>query len=535
MVLKHFNVSVTIKCGKPFNVSVFHLLSYRPPTKEDDNFFEYSICDHSDCKLHKGPLAKAIERHSLKHSVINSCLDAEGFTPLHRAAQGANVVAIRYLLANGADDSILSPHGNDALSLAVLHAGRSRILWRLYGFSDSAEHLLEITQASNAAIELLRHAMKTRGYRIRCDPSKSELTLYHLAASRGLANFIDELLKEMKYHQLNVDCPNSDGITPMYLAKLFGQKVQDTIIYNPWEHVIDIIKSHGGKMRYPSKEAEYYLIHTRMYGFILVDFSLDFRPDIRHYVTSLLLLYEQRENSSFYCHADGPWNSLASSGDTLDTLYNSIWSEIHLWENQVLEMLKGKKRCFRELDKFYRYRLRLMLYRLAYTNILKTRNLESLKKALLNWLQQSVLNLMQMRHKEIFGAFACMKSLIRRFQPLLNGTKLKILIRRYEENPSLSLYLYQICSDFRRTFGGLLHHFGRQKLSASESSLVYPDFIDERIFKIATRKSLQMLRPSELFHLTVEWPLKLFFNLFFGDFRRYDYLKTLLVGIEQDT
>ncbi|KAL9988507.1 hypothetical protein ACROYT_G002961 [Oculina patagonica] len=248
VVLKHFNVSATIKCGKPFNVSVFHLLSYRPPTKEDDNFFEYSICDHSDCKLHNGPLAKAIESHPLEHSIINSCLDAEGFTPLHRAAQGANVVAIRYLLANGADDSILSPHGYDALSLAVLHAGS--ILWRLYGFSDSAKHLLEITQSSNAAIELLRHAMKTRRYRIRCDSSKSELTSYHLAASRGMANFTDELLKEMKSHHLNVDCPNSDGITPMYLAKLFGQKVQDTIIYNPWEHVIDIIKIHGDRCAY---------------------------------------------------------------------------------------------------------------------------------------------------------------------------------------------------------------------------------------------------------------------------------------------
>ncbi|KAJ7372339.1 hypothetical protein OS493_019784 [Desmophyllum pertusum] len=120
VVLKHFNVSVAIKCGKPFNVSVFHLLSYRPPTLTEDNFFEFrkcdkcGECDHSESELRKGPLAEAIESHPLKHSIINSCLDAEGFTPLHRAAQGANLVAIRYLLANGANDSILSLHGYDA-------------------------------------------------------------------------------------------------------------------------------------------------------------------------------------------------------------------------------------------------------------------------------------------------------------------------------------------------------------------------------------------------------------------------------------
>ena len=291
VVLKHFNVSVNIECGKPFNASVFHLLSYHAPTRDNDNFLEYMKCDHSECKLQKGPMAEAIERHKLKYGVMNSCLDAEGFTALHRAAQGANVVAIRYLLRNGANDSILSLHGYDALWLAVLHAEK---------------HSLEVMKASEATIELLRHAIKTRRYQITCDSSRSELTLYHLAAARGLANFIGELLKERQFHQLDVDCPNVDGITPMYLAKLFEEReVIAAIVYNPWELVINILKSHGGKMRYPRKDAEYNVIHTRMYGLIPIDFSLDFRPDIRYFVISLLSLYEKRENSSFYCHT-GP-------------------------------------------------------------------------------------------------------------------------------------------------------------------------------------------------------------------------------------
>ena len=276
VVLNDFTVSVTIKCANPFNYSVFHLLSYRSPTTAENNFFyskKCNECDNPGCDIEKGSLAAAIESHPKKQGIINSCLDAEGFTPLHRAAQGANLVAIRYLLANGADDSILSPHGHDALTLAVLHAGTN--LWRLYGIVYSWHfRTLRITEASDAAIELLRHAMDSRGYRITCDSNKPELTLYHLAASRGLVKFIEVLLKERELHQLNVNCPNKDGITPMYLAKIFGNRVSDGY-YNPWEHVIHVIESYGGEMLYPTKEAEYNVIYSRLYGWIPKDITLD--------------------------------------------------------------------------------------------------------------------------------------------------------------------------------------------------------------------------------------------------------------------
>ena len=78
-----------------------------------------------------------------------------------------------------------------------------------------------MTRASDGTIELLRHAMKTRGYRVKCDSSKPELTFYHFAASRGLVKVIEELFNEWKLHQLDVDCPNADRITPIYLAKVF--------------------------------------------------------------------------------------------------------------------------------------------------------------------------------------------------------------------------------------------------------------------------------------------------------------------------
>ena len=226
VVLRDFTVSVAIQCRRPFNSSLFHLLSWRLPTDPGNNFFHSTKCTETsqtpECEVKKGPLAVAIESHPEKEKIISSCFDTEGFTPLHRAAQGANLVAIRYLLAIGADDSTLSPHGQDALTLAVLHAGRRR-LWernKLVWVDSDFRHRLE---AEEAAIELLRHAVKSRGYKIRCDSSKAELTLYHLAASRGLLKFIEVIFSERDLHQLDVNCDNTDGITPMYLAKIFKQ------------------------------------------------------------------------------------------------------------------------------------------------------------------------------------------------------------------------------------------------------------------------------------------------------------------------
>ena len=294
--------AVTIECGKPFNYSLFHLLSYLPPTFEENNFFFSENCSgptHPLCTVKKGPLAKAIESHPKKQLIISSCFDAEGFTPLHRAAQGVNLVAIRYLLANGANDSILDPQGYDALTLAVLHAGRKR-LWELDGLNWDDVDIGHLIQAEQAAIELLRHAVKTRGYKIQCDSTKTELTLYHLAASRGLVNFIKVIFNETDLDQLDVDCANADGITPLYLANIFKQFVYSRLA-DPWTKFIRFIKQPGGKTRDPTKDAEHSIIFNSVFGSFPNMFTLDLRPDVVHFVTSLLTSYEKSGNESFRC------------------------------------------------------------------------------------------------------------------------------------------------------------------------------------------------------------------------------------------
>ena len=160
------------------------------------------------------------------------------------------------------------------------------------------EDIGHLIQAEQAAIELLRHAVKTRGYKIRCDSIKAELTLYHFAAFHGLVNFIKVIFNETDLDQLDMDCANLDGITPLYLANLFKKSV-NLGLDNPWTELIHVIKQHGGKTRDPTKDVEHSIIFNSVFGYFPEKFTLDLRSDVVHFVTSLLTSYEKNENESF--------------------------------------------------------------------------------------------------------------------------------------------------------------------------------------------------------------------------------------------
>ena len=550
VVLRNFTVSVAVECGKPFNSSVFHLLSYRPPTFSEYNFF-YSWKCNDDPVCNKGPLAVAIESHPRRQRIVSSCLDYEGFTPLHRAAQGANLVAIRYLLANDANDSILSPHGHDALTLAVLHAGKTA-LWRSWQLYEPIEHFFDMTQAEEAAIELLNHAMKSRGYRIICDSSKPELTLYHLAASRGLVKFIEVIFNKSDLHQLDVNCPNLDGITPMYLAKNFENNIESAMSgSNPWDQVIQVIKSRGGEMRYPTQYAEYNLIYNGVYGWIPNEFTLDLRADILHFIKSLLTSYEKIEKKSFCC-SFGPdfdlnpekyhyweilwiWSKIDDPfiRELLDEDHSGSPGGINQCSREEEQFRKDLKRCSRYVKKFRRYLSRISWHRLTYPkNIAKISKWEIFNKVQRNWFQKELLSLMEMRHTEVFRSFACAKSLSYRLKPLLHfdHRSLTSHIRRYEERPHYN-YLSLICQGIKFVFSEYLSHMKGNQMP-SEFILREKELFSRLGF---VNERMKIHRASLLGSFVIKWPLEFFLKRSLGFFRRYDYLKTVHVGIEPRT
>ena len=555
-----FTESGIIECRKPFNYSVFHLLSYLSPTFQHGSaFYLAPRCRRLDahstlCQETKGPLAKSIEQYPEKEWVMSSCFDAEGFAPLHRAAQGANLVAISYFLENGVNTSILSQNGHDALTLAVLHAGRRR-LWEREGRVAADADYEHLIRADQAAITLLRHAVNG-GFKVRCNSSKPDLTLYHLAASRGLVKFIETLFNENGLHQLDVDCANADGITPIYLANLFQQRVQDGLD-NPWKKVIQIIKQHGGEMRYPREDAEYNLIYNGVYGWIPYEFTLDLSDMIKHFITSFLTSYEKSENKSFRC-SFGRNLDLARENYYHDWLVTWLWRKISDTVGPVIkpseeDMSTSKRgtgprlsrererfrrdirRCSLHVTQFRRYLSKLMLHKQAYPkDILKNDNWETFSKAQRNWFQKELLILMKMRHTEVFRAFACLKSLSSRLKPVyhLDARSVTYSVRQYEKNPPVDNYLNSICDSLQYIFEGYIS-FRISRQQPSEFRLRENEFFSRSGFfngpvKISRQTSLI---GSNL----IEWPLEFFLNRSLGFFRRYAYLKTLHIGIEPRT
>ena len=289
VLVKH-NVKVDITCRGPFEDSVFHLASYhklhylhylyeylrgsdnwKKYLQTENAFFDYFLDKYEEridkgnlktIKTGDGPLTLAILSHPDGSNVLDECFDAEGYNALHRAAQGANLAAIEKFISLGANLSIQTHDGSSPLWLSVLYAVKYRPFLNLE--VPGALTALEVEFASLSASTILNHLLKDGTLDIGCSEKRSDLTLYHVAATRGMWQFIAHLLSSGEIIGVDVDCPNKDGITPMYLALFIGGDSCEW--HSPWCKVVDVIKSYGGTLRYPSLEAEYFLIYNIFFG-----------------------------------------------------------------------------------------------------------------------------------------------------------------------------------------------------------------------------------------------------------------------------
>ena len=290
-VLAKHNLNMEITCGDPLKFSVLHMASYHKLhylhyvyqflmgadswenyLMTEDAIFDYFIHSYEErnnsqgimetVRNGDGPLTRAILSHPSGTKIVDECFDDEGFNSFHRAALGANVVAIRKFLTWGANYSLESENGFSPLWLSVLYAVKYR---RYLNFERiGLLTYLEIELASLTALEILDHGLQIEAFDVGCNKRRSDLTLYHVAASRGMWQLIAHLLSSNKVTGIDANCPNKHGITPMYLAKFIGGNACEG--YSPWCKVIDVIKSYGGTLQYPTLEAEYFLIFNVFFG-----------------------------------------------------------------------------------------------------------------------------------------------------------------------------------------------------------------------------------------------------------------------------
>ncbi|XP_022810060.1 uncharacterized protein LOC111347065 [Stylophora pistillata] len=508
VVLKRFNAPIEIKCGKPFNTSELHLICYTPPSMEDDNFFQEILCDDHSCSSKNGPIFTYIENHPLKYKSIDSCLDAEGFTPLHRAAQGANTVAVSNLIRHGANQSSLSPDGYDALTLALLHAGNTS--WWL---SDQYDHL-KLYRVSVVALELLRHKMKTSGYQIICDSSKAELTLYHLAASRGLLHFIKEIFKDKDSHQLDVDCPNRDGITPMYLAKISSKHEEDGVFKfsNPWARVVEFIEKMGGHMQYPSRHAEYNVIYYRLYDWIPKEEKVNLRPGVRELFAELVSYPSHVSSMSCYSLTSHLLEFRFSNLKVITFL--ELIQQILLLKRRGFPSRIPNNVCLNELWRVSLWIDRYLNHRYVYGELNSSK------------LELRLFYMIRAWHEERFFLLPCYKMAFSKFRPYFRDEKkIEVLIKQYEDS-MLLWHLTQVCfevtnSIFFKTFWPIF--FDKYNIDETRDRN-YPDFIRERMGWETTWEGIR-----GFFRY---WPAEFVIRFTLGLYRQYDYLKILEVGLE---
>lgn len=273
VLVKH-NVEVKIMCGDRFETSALHLISYhklhylhylqefflgldnwQKYLQTKDAIFDYFLDNYEEqngsrngsgefVRTGDGLLTKAILSHPNGTKVIDECFDEEGYNVLQRAAQGANLPAIQKFLSFGANPFLETANGFSPLWLSVLYAVKYRPFLNFE--RPCILTALEVELVSLSASSLLNHILENGILEVGCDATRSDLTLYHIAASRGMWQFVAHLLSSNKVTGIDVNCPNKDGITPLYLATIIGG--DSCQIQNSWCKVGNVIKSYGGTL-----------------------------------------------------------------------------------------------------------------------------------------------------------------------------------------------------------------------------------------------------------------------------------------------
>ncbi|XP_067057907.1 uncharacterized protein [Acropora muricata] len=359
-ILAKHNLNVEITCRESFKFSTLHMASYhklhylhyvhqfltgadnwKKYLVTEDAIFDYFIHSYEErhnsqgitetVRIGNGPLTRAILSHPNGTKVVDECFDDEGFNSFHRAAQGANVVAIRKFLSWGANHSLESENGFSPLWLSVLYA----VKYRPYLNFERVGLLthLEIELASLTALEILDHGLQIETFDVGCNESRPDLTLYHVAATRGMWQLIANLLSSNKVTGIDANCPNKYGITPMYLAKFMGGNACEG--YSPWCKVIDVIKSYGGTLQYPTLEAEYFLIFNVFFGKNPSPISLDLSDEE---IMSFMEKLGRHECEQYKIGSNDLFEATAEIDRVLDEFYEMAENCLRPWEECLLEI-----------------------------------------------------------------------------------------------------------------------------------------------------------------------------------------------------
>ena len=224
-VFKIFSVNVSMECRVPFRNSELHLISYVAVSETFGNFFKPSL------NKKPGPLQRLIDRHPRGVRILDECYDAEGYLPIHRAAQGGNLHAIKWFKSIGVNTQLKTQSGLTALDISILYLGDID-----YGdlsapskfhssFVNDHWHIPVTSSKYRKKVfkTLLQTFLSTLPEsKFPCGPTLEGLSPLHIAAVKGMAvlRYVHKKVTEI-LPSLPINCVNKHHLDPVYLVKFF--------------------------------------------------------------------------------------------------------------------------------------------------------------------------------------------------------------------------------------------------------------------------------------------------------------------------
>ena len=323
-VFQIFEVDISLNCGTTFTSSELHLISYLAMPDDLGNFFKPVSKDRST-------LQRLIDRHPDGVSVLDKCYDAEGYLPIHRAAQGGNLDAMKWFKSIGANTELKTQRGLTALDLSVLYLGnisqaeliapKESTPSSYWGRSNYQVPLTISNYRKDVFEELFRTFFKaTPDSEFPCGVNLEGLSLLHIAAVKGMSvlQYVHKKASEM-FPNLPLNCTNKHQLDPMYVVYFYESVLNEGLVTkysddsdikfeqetkafkkvdpkhsdnvkNEFEPETDIDEeSDQGNIplvQYPDREVEYYMAlnyfyHPPVFNFTDEILYMDIPKDIR--------------------------------------------------------------------------------------------------------------------------------------------------------------------------------------------------------------------------------------------------------------
>ena len=188
-------------------------------------------------------MQRLIDKHPDGVRIFDKCYDAEGYLPIHRAAQGGNLDAIKWFKSVGVNTQLKTKSGLSALDLSILYLGdisHAELIAPIESTPYSIERSnyqvpVTISDYRKEVFEELLRAFisATPGVKSEfpCGENAEGLSPLHIAAVKGMSalRYVHKIVSAM-FSNLSLNCANKHELDPVYVAHFYESLLNEGLI-----------------------------------------------------------------------------------------------------------------------------------------------------------------------------------------------------------------------------------------------------------------------------------------------------------------